>query len=99
MERALYDNIAIRPRTGKVAPAGIPELRADFPQFRIWREVTGERVRYIARSLHLGVSPHTVVTADLGELRTLLGDSPARSLPAGGPPVVAGGPSVAGMYD
>jgi len=50
MERALYDNIAIRPRTGKVAPAGIPELRADFPQFRIWREVTGERDRYIARS-------------------------------------------------
>jgi O-methyltransferase involved in polyketide biosynthesis len=80
-------------------PSALASLQQDFPGHRIWREVTGERVRYIARSLHLGVSPHTVVTADLGELRMLLGDFPARSLPAGGPPVVAGGPSVAGMYD
>ena len=43
--------------------ATLPALRADFPQFRIWRETTGNRTRYIARSLHRGIRPHTVVTA------------------------------------
>jgi hypothetical protein len=50
----------------------LPALRAEFPQFRIWREIEGSRTRYIARSLFLGVRPHTVVTPDLAELRTVL---------------------------
>jgi hypothetical protein len=52
--------------------ATLPAVRAEFPQFRIWRETTSNRIRYIARSLHRGVRPHTVVTADLGELRAEL---------------------------
>jgi hypothetical protein len=47
-------------------------LRAEFPQFRIWRESIGQRRRYIARRLDRGTSPHTVVTPDLDELRTAL---------------------------
>lgn len=50
-------------------------LRADFPAFRIWREIIPGRARYIARRLHPGPGPHTVVTDDLAELRTALGDT------------------------
>lgn len=50
----------------------IPGLLADFPCFRIWREQTCDRVRYVARSLHTGLNPHTVVTHDIGELRAAL---------------------------
>ena len=48
-------------------------LRADFPAFRIWREIIPGRARYIARRLCPGPGPHTVVTDDLTELRTALG--------------------------
>ena len=63
--------------TASARPAGddgtsLPALRSDFPQFRIWRETEGNRTRYIARSLFLGIRPHTIVTADLAELRTEL---------------------------
>ena len=51
-------------------------LRADFPGFRIWPETVADRTRYVARSQRPGLNPHTVVTADLAELRTALG--PAR---------------------
>ena len=47
-------------------------LRDDYPGYKIWREVTPGRERYVARSLHLGLNPHTVVTADLRELRDVL---------------------------
>ena len=47
-------------------------LRADFPAFRIWREVIPGRTRYIARRLHLEQGLHTVVTDDLAELRGAL---------------------------
>jgi hypothetical protein len=47
-------------------------LQEDFPGFRIWREVTGERVRLIAVRRWRGTSPHTVVTAEAAELRALL---------------------------
>ena len=47
-------------------------LRRDFPGFRIWREVTGDRTRLVAIRRHRGTSPHTVVTADLAELRSVL---------------------------
>jgi hypothetical protein len=59
----------------------LPAVRADFPQFRIWRETAGNRSRYIARSLCLDVRPHTVVTADLAELRTELSRSTSSSSP------------------
>src|ERR1022692_966284 len=47
-------------------------LREEFPCFRIWRERTCDRIRYVARSLHPGLNPHTVVTDDLDELRAAL---------------------------
>jgi hypothetical protein len=50
----------------------LPAVRSEFPQFRIWRETEGTRTRYIARGLSPGVRPHTVVTADLSELRAEL---------------------------
>lgn len=50
----------------------LPILRQQFPGFEIWREVTGDRTRYIARRRHTWLSPHTVVTADPDELRAAL---------------------------
>jgi hypothetical protein len=50
----------------------LARLQADFPQFRIWRESLPGRSRYIARSQHLSVNPHTVITDDPAELRTAL---------------------------
>ena len=50
-------------------------LRADFPAFRIWREIIPGRTRYIARRLHPGPGPHTLITDDVTELRTALGDA------------------------
>lgn len=57
----------------------LASLQADFPQFRIWREITFNRRRYIARGRH----PHTVVTPDLDELRAELSANPGD--PAAGP--------------
>jgi hypothetical protein len=53
-------------------PDLLPPLCAEFPDFCIWREITGDRTRYIARSLRHGTSPHTVVTDDLAELTAVL---------------------------
>jgi hypothetical protein len=59
----------------------LPAVRSEFPQFRIWRETEGARTRYIARGLFLGVRPHTVVTADLAELRAELSDGSKQQAP------------------
>jgi hypothetical protein len=53
--------------------SGLPALRAEFPQFRIWGETVRGRVRYVARRLDSGTGLHTVVTSDLAELRAELG--------------------------
>lgn len=50
-------------------------LRADFQTFRIWREIIPGRTRYIARRVHPGPGLHTVVTDDLTEMRTELGNA------------------------
>jgi len=55
-----------------VSGDALAALRADYPGYKIWREITPGRQRYIARSLHMGLNPHTVVTADLSELRDVL---------------------------
>jgi O-methyltransferase involved in polyketide biosynthesis len=57
-------------------------LRDDYPGYKIWREITPGRERYVVRSLISGLNPHTVVTDDLSELRELL-------QPAGNPDLVA----------
>ncbi len=61
-------------RLADALAAELDGLRADFPQFWIWRENTGSGVRYVARSQRAGLNPHTVVTADPAELRAVLGD-------------------------
>jgi len=52
--------------------ARLDQLRTDFPAFDIAREITGDRIRYVSRRRCWGVQPHTVVTADLNELRAAL---------------------------
>jgi hypothetical protein len=47
-------------------------LQAEFPAFRIWEEQMPGRIRYVARSRTDDVNPHTVITADLDELRGAL---------------------------
>ena len=37
-------------------------LKAEFPAFQIWREEMPGRARYVARSLHADLNPHTVIT-------------------------------------
>ena len=66
--------------------AELTELGLRFPAFRIVREaVLGRRrARYVARSTRDGVHPHTIVTADLAELRDEL--SRASQLPGASPP-------------
>ena len=56
-------------------------LRSGFPQFRIWREISCDRTRYIARSLQPGTRPHTIVTADPRELRAALDIGVAQARP------------------
>ena len=53
----------------------LADLQEDFPGYRIFTEATGERVRLVAVSRQHGTSPHTVVTADVAELRAVLTDS------------------------
>lgn len=47
-------------------------LRDEFPAYRIWQEQLPGRTRYVARRRYEGLGPHTVVTADAGELRQAL---------------------------
>lgn len=50
----------------------LEKLQAELPDYRIWREVTGEHIRLVAVSRTPGARPHTVVTADMAELRDAL---------------------------
>jgi hypothetical protein len=61
-------------------------LQAEFPAFRIWREDVPGRRRYVARSRHQSLHPHTVVTADLRELRAALQSRPTPDTASSTPP-------------
>lgn len=50
-------------------------LRREFPRYRIWLEQARGHYRFVARRLHPGTGPHTVVTDDLAELRAALSGS------------------------
>jgi len=65
-----------------VASEDLAVLQAEFPSFKIWEEQTPGRVRYVARSRSEGVNPHTVITADIGELREALQPATASAGPA-----------------
>jgi hypothetical protein len=58
--------------SGKGSDTELAMLRADFPGHLIGEENILGRVRYVARRRWEGTQPHTVVTPDLGELRTAL---------------------------
>ncbi|HCU91774.1 MAG TPA: hypothetical protein DHU96_03180 [Actinobacteria bacterium] len=61
------------PAQNAAATAGdLASLQHEFPGFRIWQEVTGERARLVAVRRQAGASPHTVVTSDADELRAAL---------------------------
>jgi hypothetical protein len=51
-------------------------LQAEFPAYKIWQERMPGRVRYVARSRLHDVNPHTVITADVAELRDALEPGP-----------------------
>jgi O-methyltransferase involved in polyketide biosynthesis len=57
---------------GQLGDGDLTALQADFPGYRIWREIFPGRDRYVVRSLVPGLNPHTVVTDDLTELRDML---------------------------
>ena len=60
---------------GEAAPASpdpLPALQQQFPAFLIWRENMYGRPRYVSRSRHLSLNPHTVITDDPDELRAAL---------------------------
>jgi len=50
------------------------ELQKEFPGFAIWREITGDRTRYVAKRIRSDVSPHTAICATMAELRAVLAD-------------------------
>lgn len=62
-----------QPASGHLPAAPeLEKLQAEFPGYRIWREVTGEHIRLVAVARTHGASPHTLVTADEAELRNAL---------------------------
>ena len=63
----------------------LDQLRTDFPDFDIARETIRDRIRYVSRGRRPGVQPHTVVTADLEELRAALSPSGAPYSGVSGP--------------
>jgi O-methyltransferase involved in polyketide biosynthesis len=69
-------------------------LEQDFPSFQIWREIMGDRVRFVARSRSVGAHPHTLITADLAELRAGLTNDRAAMTPQLDPAQ----PTIARMY-
>jgi O-methyltransferase involved in polyketide biosynthesis len=68
---AAAENLAMV-RRSPVSEDDLATVQADFPGYRIWREILPGRDRYIVRSLVPGLSPHTLVTDDLAELRDAL---------------------------
>jgi hypothetical protein len=71
-------------------------LRAEFPAYKIWQEQTPGRVRYVARSRRHDVNPHTVITADVAELRGAL--QPTSADDDGPGTFSAAEPNIARMY-
>jgi len=75
--------------------ADLARLHAEFPGYRIWHEISPGHARLVAVRRYHGTSPHTVVTADPGELRAAL----AASLPPLRPhPLTSGHASSEGEY-
>ncbi len=57
---------------GETDDSELASLQAEFPQFQISLEATLGRARYVARGVHPGTRPHTLITPDPAELRAVL---------------------------
>jgi hypothetical protein len=71
--------------------ARLDQIRTDFPDFDIAREIIRDRIRYVSRRRRPGVQPDTVVTADLEELRAALSPPGAAGYSGGSGPGSSGG--------
>jgi len=71
-------------------------LRAEFPAYEMWQEDTPGRIRYVARSRAPGVNPHTLITADVEELREVLRTAP--KIGSGSSAFCPTEPNIARMY-
>ena len=78
-------------RTAQDDAACLDQLRTDFPDFDIAREIIRDRIRYVSRRRRPGVQPHTVVTADLEELRAALSSAGATRYSGASEPGSSGG--------
>jgi hypothetical protein len=71
--------------------ATLAALRQEFPGYRIGLEPAYGRYRFVARRMHPGTRPHTVITSDAAELRAALATpaqpqaKPPRSAAPGSP--------------
>lgn len=75
------------------------DLNRQFPQFAIWREVMPDRTRYNAKRVASGSGLHSVITADMDEMRAILTQARREQRPA--PAQLRAGeavPSIARMY-
>jgi hypothetical protein len=70
--------------TGPAAtdPDELALVAAGFPAFSLWREITGDGTRYVARATSLATHPHAVVTGSLPELAAALAAGPGSAPPA-----------------
>ena len=78
----------VKPGMGRAAArevSALLELQKEFPGFVIWREISGDRARYVAKRTRSDVSPHTAICATTAELRAVLtgasAPAPRRALP------------------
>ena len=53
----------------------LADLQQDFPDYRIWQEPMGDRLRLVAVRRNPGTGPHTLVTSNVAELRATLANS------------------------
>ena len=64
-------------------------LRQEFPGYQIGLEPAHDHYRFVARRLHPGTGPHTVITDDPAELRAAL-TPPSRQQPGPAAPSPGG---------
>jgi O-methyltransferase involved in polyketide biosynthesis len=79
--------------------ATLRDLRNEFPHFAIWREDMPDGTRYNATRVAPGSGLHSLITADLGEMRAILTEARCEQHPAPAPlPAGEAVPNIARMY-
>jgi hypothetical protein len=76
-----------RPIATLQLPHALVALQAEFPGHQIGLQNLRGKFLYVARTRHLGLNPHTVITGDLDELAAALAPArPAREIREAGDP-------------